>query len=211
MSSGLYKYNGQKWNLDDRVYISDPMALWGYENNVWIGNDNGCIWKFTGDSYTQELGNLKIDESLVMFYDMAGSSNNEIYTVGYNGPTNCMPVIMKYNGSIWSLDKKLADLGVFNQIKYAHRNDKYYLGLSLVDYSMEIYEYDRKNLSLIYKKEKGDNIFTSFAVIDGYAYIVVDNKIYRYYNGNMEFIFEVDVNLPPNCRQEEKQLYLEKI
>ncbi len=43
MSDALYRFNGQSWSIDNRVYISDPTALWGYGNNVWIGNDHGCI------------------------------------------------------------------------------------------------------------------------------------------------------------------------
>ena len=30
------------------------------------------------------------------------------------------------------------------------------------------------------------------SIIDGYLYITIDTKIYRYFNGNMEFIFEVN-------------------
>lgn len=188
MSDGLYRYNGQKWLLDNRIYISDPNAIWGNENNVWIGNDKGCIWKFIGDSYTQQLTDFKVDGNLTDFYEMGGSSNNEIYVVGSNRKN---PIIMKYDGSFWRLDKKLTEEGLFNQLKYCPKNNKYYLGLWLTDYSVRIYEYDRNNLKMIYENPPS-NVGPTISEIDGYIYVVIGHKIYRYFNGKMEFIFEIN-------------------
>jgi hypothetical protein len=61
---------------------------------------------------------------------------------------------------------------------------------SQFDYTTKIYEYDRKNLKLIYSYPPS-NGGPTIAAIDGYPYLVIDKKIYRYFNGNMEFIFEV--------------------
>ena len=119
---------------------------------------------------------------------MMGNSNSEIYAVGFN---NTIPVIMKYDGSNWNLDKTLPDTAIFNQIIYCYRNDKYYLVEAKNDYSNNTYEYDRKNLRLIYNSPP-NNMGSTIASIDGYPYIVASNKIYRYLNGSMEFIFEVD-------------------
>jgi hypothetical protein len=188
MSDALYKYDGQKWNLDNRTYISDPVALWGYGDNLWIGNDKGCIWKFTGPSYIQELKDFKFNDVYMDFFEMTGASNNEIYAVGSN---HINPIIMKYDGDTWHLDKTLTDTAAFNQIKYCYRNDKYYLVSALNNYTTKIYEYDRKELKLIYNYPPS-NAGPAISEIDGYAYIIIDNKIYRYFNGNMEFIFEVD-------------------
>lgn len=188
MSDALYRYDGEKWDLDNRVYISDPLSLWGYENDVWIGNDKGSIWKFSGELYQQKLKDFQISESFVYFIEMTGTSNNEIYVVGSN---NVNPIIMKYDGNSWRLDKILKDSAVFNQVKYCSRNNKYYLVCALSDYSTRIYEYDRKNLKVIYEHPPS-NAGPTIATIDGYAYIVIGNKIYRYFNGKMEFIFEVN-------------------
>jgi hypothetical protein len=188
MSQALYRYDGQKWSLDDRVYISDPMALWGYGNDLWIGNDKGCIWKFTGDTYKQELEDYKVDNNLIDLMAMAGSSNKDIYIVGHNRKN---PIIMKYDGSNWSLDKKLTDSGGINQIKYSTRGDKYYLVSDLSDYTTKVYEYNRKELKMIYEHPVS-NAGVTISTIDGYVYLVIGEKIYRYFNGKMEFIFEVN-------------------
>jgi hypothetical protein len=91
----------------------------------------------------------------------------------------------------WSLDKKLTNSGVFNQIIYSYRNDKYYLGLWLNDYSTQILEYDRKSLKMVYEYP-ANNAGLSVSGIDGYAYFIIGQKIYRYYGGNMELMFEVN-------------------
>lgn len=188
MSDGVYHYDGQKWSLDNRVYISDPEAIWGYGNSVWIGNDKGCIWKFTDSSYVEELNDFQINGKFVDFVEMTGTSSNEIYAVGAN---NLNPILMKYDGSSWHLDKTLPDSAGFNQIKYCSRNDKYYIRCSLFNYTTRIYEYDRNNFRLIYSYPPS-NGGPTIATIGGYPYIVAGNRIYRYFNGNMEFIFEVD-------------------
>jgi len=188
MSDGVYHYDGEKWSLDNRVYISDPDAIWGYGNDLWIGNDKGCIWKFTGDSYKQELKDFKVDDNFVNFVEMTGKSSSEIYAVGSN---RTKPVIMKYDGTKWNFEKMLTDTGGFNQISYCSRNDKYYLRCPLYDYSTKIYEYDRVNLKMIYHSSPS-NRQPGLSLIDGYVYIVIDNKIERYFNGRTELIFEVN-------------------
>ena len=193
MSDAVYHFNGQKWSLDNRVYISDPEAVWGYGNSVWIGNDKGCIWKFTDSSYIEELKDFQINGKYIDFVQMVGISNNEIYAVGGN---HINPVIMKYDGTSWGLDKTLQDTSLFNQITYSFRNDKYYIVSALNNYTTKIYEYDRKELKLIYNSTPS-NAGPTIASIDGYPYLVIGNKIYRYSNGNMIFIFEVD---DPNFR-----------
>lgn len=190
MSNALYKYDGNKWSLDDRVYISDPKAIWGYENNVWIGNDKGSIWKFSSDinSYNQELTDFKVNGKLVDFYAMSGISDNEIFAVGYNY-TN--PVIVKYNSIRWILAELLPDSGGFTKIIYSPKNDKYYLLLDLSDYSSQIMEYNRISLKKIYQCPPSSTL-PGLSAIDGYAYFTIEQKIYRYFRGNMEFIFEVN-------------------
>ncbi len=188
MCDALYRYDGLKWNLDNRVYISDPIALWGYGNDLWIGNDKGCIWKFTGENYKQELNDFTLNGKFIRFIKMTGTSNNEIYAVGDN---RVNPILMKYDGSSWDLDKTLPDTAIFNQIEYCYRNDRYYLVCALNDYTTKIYEYDRKNLKVIYEYPPS-NAGLSIASIDGYLYIAVDKKVYRYYNNKMEFIFEIN-------------------
>ena len=98
---------------------------------------------------------------------------------------------MKYDGNSWQLDQTLSDTAVFNQIKYCYGNNKYYIVSALINYTTKIYEYDRRNLKLIYTYPVS-NAGPSIASIGGYPYIVAGNKIYMYLNGTMEFIFEVD-------------------
>ena len=189
MSDGVYHYSGQKWSLDNRTYISDPDAVWGYGNTVWIGNDKGCIWKFTDSSYIEELKDFQIDGKFIDFVGMTGTSNNEIYAVGFNY-TN--PIIMKYDGNTWNIDKTLPDTAIFNQIIYCAVNGKYYLRCPLSDNSTRIYEYDKKELKIIYNSTPS-NSQPGLANIGGFLYIATSGgKIYKYNNGNMEFIFEVN-------------------
>lgn len=188
MSDGVYHYNGEMWSLDNRVYISDPDAIWGYGNDLWIGNDKGCIWKFTGENYKQELKDFNVDGNLVNFVDIVGKLPGEIYAVGSN---RYHPIILKYDGLKWNFEKALPDSGGFNKISYSSRNDKYYLRCPLFDYSTRIYEYEKGELKIIYDSPPS-NRQPGLSIIDGYVYIITENEIKRYFNGKMELIFKVN-------------------
>jgi hypothetical protein len=193
-SNALYKYNGTSWALDNRVYLPTPRALWGHGNKVWIGNYNGCIWQFAGDSYQEQVTFYKLGDEFVVFGNMDGSSEQEIYVTGaYYVNSVCYAIIMKYDGTSWKNDRVFDNPSAILQFKYSPRNDRYYLTTSNPDNSETVYEYDRKNLKEICSYPSS-NTGPTLAVIDGYAYIVIENKIYRYVNDKMEPIAEVSLS-----------------
>lgn len=191
-SGALYRYDGIKWYQDNRVYISDPQGIWGFGDQVWVGNDQGSIWKFSGNSIIQQVKDFTIEGQLITFPNMAGSSETEIYAAG-DVLHKSLAHLMKYDGTKWNLDKVLGDLGGFMQIKYIPKEDKYYMVSNFSDYSLKIYEYDRQSFKLLLSYPP-TNIGPTIAEIDGYLYAVIDKKIFRYYKGRDELIFEI--NLP---------------
>lgn len=192
MSDAIFKYNGHSWNLDARVYINSPQGIWGYNNCIWISNDKGSIWMFTDNNYTQQLKDFRINGGLTSFGNMAGSSNNEIYAIGSVLLNNAnYPIILKFDGNSWTLDKRLNNPGGLSQIKYSSKNNKYYMVSNQPDYTVNVYEYDRQDLKLIYDSQP-TNAGPTIAQIDGYSFIVIENKVYRYFNSRMENILEVD-------------------
>lgn len=193
-SNALYRYNGTNWALDNRVYMPAPCALWGYGNKIWIGNFNGCIWQFAGDSYQEQVSFYKLGDRFTVFVNMGGSTENEIYIAGgYYLNNIAYPMLMKFDGTSWKLDRKIEEPSGILQFKYSQRNDRYYLTIVNSDNSETVYEYDRNNLKEICSYPQS-NTGPTLAVIDGYAYVVIENKINRYVNDKMEQITEV--NLP---------------
>lgn len=190
-SDAVYRFNGSKWILDNRTYIAAPEAVWGIGNRLWIGNSYGSMWQFKDNTYKQELNGFRIEGNLANFGNMDGSSEKEIYACGaYRLYDEFYPYLVKYNGNEWVIDKKFPEMGGFNQIRYCKKNDNYYFQMRMKDYSIRVYEYDRKDLKIIYSYPP-TNAGPTVSEIDGYAYVVIDNKIYRYFNGRSEFIFEV--------------------
>jgi hypothetical protein len=191
-SDALYHYNGARWALDGRVYLPTPSALWGYGDKVWIGNYNGCIWQFTGNSYQQQVSFHKLGDHFTNFLTMVGSSDKEVYvTCAYRIKDTCYSLLMKYDGTDWKMDKKFDEPCGIKDITYSPRNDRYYLTTSQYDGSKTVYEYDRTNMKKIYKYPDS-NTSPTLATIDGYEYIVIRPKIYRYRNGQKEDITEIN-------------------
>ena len=187
-SASLFKYDGTKWVLDDRTYLPTPAALWGYEDKLWIGNGNGCIWQFTGSSYQEQLKYHKLGDNFTDFLNMVGSSDKEIYVSGsYRIDKLNYSVLMKYDGNVWKVDKKFDYPFTVLQICYSLRNDRYYITSTNNNGPETVYEYDRTNFKEIFKYHTS-NPGPTLAVIDKYAHIVIEDKVYRYRNDKMELI-----------------------
>lgn len=191
-SYGLYRYDGTKWELDNRVYMQTPTALWGYEDKLWIGNDNGCIWQFTGSSYQEQVKYHKLGDYYTQFQDLVGTSDKEIYiSGGYRVDGLWHSILMKYDGVSWKADRIFEKPCSIILLKYSPKTDKYYLVVRYSTYHTEIvYEYDRTNFKEIYSYVYV-NGGAVISVIDGYPYVIIENEVYRYRNDKLELITSI--------------------
>jgi hypothetical protein len=193
-SNALYRYDGTKWLLDNRVYLPTPAALWGYGDKVWIGNYNGCLWQFTRDTYKEQISFQKMGDTYVQFINMVGSSNNEVYVTGaYHQNGSWYTLLMKYDGIKWSLDKNYEYPTSIMQLSYSPQNDRYYWTEAYPDNSGSFVEYDRVNIKVI-RKFNNANTAASLATMDGYEYIVSDRSVYKYYNDQTNKILDINNN-----------------
>jgi hypothetical protein len=98
------------------------------------------------------------------------------------------------------LFKTFENIGVVNKIQFSSRNNKYYCNSVLKDdsgnYTERVYEFDRENLKLLNEHVVTAEMTSTINAINGYIYIKIGKKIYRYVNNKMELMFEVnDPNL----------------
>ena len=192
----VWRYNGEKWYPEKRVFIFGPIGVYGYNEKVWICTDWGQIWKFSEGKYSKEL-DIRIDPDYPFnFYSLDGSSDNEIFATGLNSPEkNKDAIIFKYNGNTWSLFKVFANAGVINILKYGSINNKYYCNSILNDGTGKkierVYEFDRENLKLLNEHTITPEMLSTINTIQGYIYIALGRKIYCYTEGAMELKFEI--------------------
>ncbi len=192
----IFRFNGSKWNAEPGVTINNPVDFVGLGNKMWICGKQGDIWCYSGTGYQKEFECAPAVTGPVNMYDMDGRSENEIFAcAGRSNQFQPNGLVFKYDGTTWSLFKIFENSGVFTSLKYSSKNDKYYFKSSLQNnfgVSIDrVYEFDRNEIKLIKEHEaRGDNR-TTVNTINGYVYITVGNKLYRYINDNMELLYEI--------------------
>lgn len=197
-SNPIYRYDGQKYYRDSKAILVSPKSIYGSKNKVWIVGQEGTILKHENGIYKREI-DARINNHFVWFSGIDGKDDREIYTCSWvNYPKSHDGVIYSYDGNTWRNEKLIGDSGGFMKMLYSRRNDRYYFlsGYVAEDQSLtyNIYEYDKKKLLKILS-QKEDGRGCSIYKIDDYLYYIIKNKVYRYWNGNSELIFEVnDIN-----------------
>jgi hypothetical protein len=193
----IWRYDGEKWLPERRVNISSPFVIYGYNDKMWICSGWGQIWKYSNDVYTKEL-DIRFDPSWpVSFCSVDGSSENEIFATAIKSSIEQKDgLFFKYDGTFWSLYKTFENTGVVNFIKYSSKNDKYYCTSVLEDdsgiYTERVYEFDRESLKLLNEHLVSSEMPSTINTIQGYVYITIGKKTYRYVNNTMELMFEVN-------------------
>jgi len=193
--NAVYRYDGQKYYKDKNAIMVCPNSIYGNNNKVWIVGQEGTILRYENGSYKREI-DARIDNHFVWFTGIDGKDDKEIYTCGWVNYTKSHDgVIYAYNGTVWRNEKLINDSGGFAKMFYSNKSDKYYFlsGYVADDNSLtyNIYEYDRNNLTKI-KSQKEDGYGCAIYKIDNHLYYIISKKIYRYWNGNSEYIFEVN-------------------
>lgn len=192
----IYRYDGTKWYKEVQTPIYKTVSLWGTNDNVWICCQDGRIWNFNKivfSSSPQFLYNGKdID-----FFSIAGKNNNEVYAGGVkNEPYNNDGIIYKYNGSSWQLDNIIKNSGGIIRVRYSSVNNKYYFSTYIDNTtqndSVKLYEYNGKDLKVIYQNYVSGNTSCTINDINGYLYVTIGHKIYMYYNNNFNQLMEIN-------------------
>jgi hypothetical protein len=191
----IYRYDGTKWYRETRTPIYNTSSLWGTENNLWICCSNGRLWNYK-DNIFSSSPQYKYDDKEVFFLSIAGKNDSEIYAGGgMNIPMNRETLLYKYDGSDWQLDKVLHNNGNITRVRYSAVNDKYYLltGLDneVLNDTVRLYEYNGKDLKIIYQNYVSENTSSVINDINGYMYVTIGHKIYRYYKNDFEQMLEI--------------------
>jgi hypothetical protein len=193
----IWRFNGEKWYPEKRVFIPDPFVIYYYNDKMWICSDWGQIWKYENNIYTKELDIKLTPNWPVSFYSIDGRSDVEIYAVAAESPAEKKDgLFFRYDGITWSLFKKFENIGIINFIKYSSKNDKYYCNSVLTDEggnsTERVYEFDRDKLKMLNEHAMTSEMMSAINTIRGYIYITLGNKIYCYANGTMELMFEIN-------------------
>lgn len=193
----IYRFNGNNWYKETRIPIGNTISLWGTEQNLWICCGDGRIWNYnnvftSSKQFTYEGTN-------VLFFSMAGKYDNEVYAGGgKNISNNKDALIYKYDGSGWQNSKIIKNFGNVFWVKYSSKTDCYYFLTSVANLNAQdtvrLLEYNKTDIKLIFKGPDNDEKRCTMNNIDGFLYVRIGTKLYRYINGKLNDFLEI--NLP---------------
>jgi hypothetical protein len=192
----IYRYDGKKWYRETRTPIGNTSSLWGIENNLWICTHDGHIWNYKNNVFSSSP-QLLLENKEVEFLSIAGKNENEIFAGGGKNITlNRDALLYKYNGINWQLNKIMQNKGNITRIRYSSVNNRYYI-LTYLDNETEndtvsLYEYDGNNIKSIYRNYISENTSCIMNDINGYLYVTIGHKIFRYSKNNFEQILEIN-------------------
>jgi hypothetical protein len=191
----IYRYNGNKWTAETSTPIYHTNSIWGTSSKVFICCGDGRIWNYQQGAFSSSP-QFKYEGKEIYFRTIEGKNDNEICAAGgENIPQNRDAILYKYTGNIWLLDNIVKNFGTIFLAKYSSRNNKYYF-LSYLDNNSKglpdttrLVEYEGEEIKTIAIASP-----ITINIINGYLFVTIDHKIYRYYKDNFENYLEV--NLP---------------
>ena len=76
-------FDGENWSSFEVQGIIVPWAVYGFSNNeIYIGAENGKIWKYNGNSWTLFAELTKDGHTDLHFENIWGESPNDLYAFG---------------------------------------------------------------------------------------------------------------------------------
>lgn len=194
----IYHFDGISWKTDGISRSLSPESVFSLsKNNVWIGGQNGKIWKYDGITWKETVRFERPREKDIFFYEIWGNSTSNIIATGFAGPpTNMTSVIANYNGNKWELNEFLDLKYNMVTIRRDNQNNKYYiLGIENKpdgDWIYGLFEYDgSRYLKQIYKGSNGQESVSSVQNIADKIYFGIGTSIYKYIDGEFKTFLPV--------------------
>lgn len=197
----IFHFDGNKWSSSQIVGLFGIDGLWGFAaNNIYVGADNGSIWKYDGNNWNLFARLKKDGTDYILFQNIWGESPNDFYAFGAgpdsNGGFNNSVIAHYLNGN-WNM---LNTDGIIGNVGHLYKNkldNKIYLNTYRIgngEYfdSTLIYEYSKKTYKQLYSSvwTKGTQADLSF--IDGEVYFVLGNRIARCVYNQLETYLNVN-------------------
>jgi hypothetical protein len=190
----LWHYNGFKWEPYQKQIIETfPNCIFGFsKNDVWIGGNDGKIWHFDGNVWSQSFMYQKDGYSGIDIIDLIGISSSDLYAIGVGivigSGNNFRSFILHYDGVSWK-EQYFSEI----KIQFLHirqeNNRKFISGIkqtfSTEPDTIVFYEFDNKNITEILSKPLDESTdWADIYTIDNKLYFLIGRELNRYINGN---------------------------
>lgn len=184
----LWYYNGLEWEKSEKILNSSLNTVFGFDDEVWIGDSYGTIWKKEGDDWVKFQQFTVDGYDRVVISSIYGKSPNSLYAVGfadqYNGK-DYIGIILKYNGESWHiLDIPNLRVG-FNYVITTNDGQFLITGTNTdIGFLDKIYVFDGvSKLQEIYSDYYWPGFLYAFK---NNVYVAINARVYKYNDRKLE-------------------------
>jgi len=184
----IFHFEGEKWSSSQVEGLFNLNGIYGFAaDNIYVGADNGSIWRFNGNSWNLSVRLKKEGTDYFAIQNIWGESPNNFYAFGAfpdsNGGYN-NSVIAHFQNNKWSMLNTENIIGVVGNLYENKADGRVYLNTyrnsdGVYFDSTLIYEYTQGRYKQLYSSvwTKGTQADLSF--INGEVYFVLGNVIAR--------------------------------
>jgi len=197
----IWHYDGISWKTDGQFRFILPHAIWGFSNNeVYIGGQNGKIWKYNGNNW-EPFAELSTEGTeFIAFENIWGETSNDLYAVG-NGPDENLlanySIITHLNNNSWTI---LNTDNLIGNVVHLYKNSpdgKIYFrltkngGIEHIDSTL-IYEKIKNNYHKIYGDIETKGLKADISLINHIVYFILGNELAIRNNNKFKVILNIE-------------------
>ena len=195
-------YDGEKWKAYGIEGIIVPDVIFGFSpDDIYIGADNGKIWKFNGVNWELFAEIIKDGHSDIVFSRIWGKSPNDLYAFGAypddKGYYNNTVIAQLNYFNKWKLLDTDNLKGLATHVYKGNTENILYVSLIKMgrgEYpdSTIIYDYYKGKFKKIYGSIETRGEQANISLIDGEVYFILGNRIAKRVNNEFQIFLEID-------------------
>ena len=192
-------FDGSQWTSYGVSGLIVPAAIYGFSsNNIFIGAENGKIWRFNGSNWELFAELTKNGHNWITFDNIWGESQNNFYALGAhpdeNGYANNAVIAHYYSGR-WDMLNTDDLYGIVEHLYKNMSDNKIYIqvigGREFTD-STHIYEFYQGRFTKLYSNVWTKGLQADISLIDSEVYFILGNEIVKRKNNRFHSFLQVN-------------------
>jgi len=197
----IFHFDGNTWSTDGIFRLFAPSAIFGFtSNDVWTAGSDGDIWRYDGNNWKKFVKLTKDGHNDIVFDNMWGESQNDIYAIGAYHDNNGLPnhsVIAHYVNNEWKMFNTDSIKGIVEHLYKDKNGEQLYMqvinqgGGEYYD-STIIYEYFQGNYNKLYSSVWTEGLQADISLINNEVYFILGSQIAKRINNQFVTVLQVD-------------------
>lgn len=179
-------YDGEKWYSYGIPGLFVPKSIYGFsDKNIFIGAQNGQIWRFNGSNWNLFAELTKDGHSDIVLDNIWGESSEDFFAIGAYHDDNGLPnnsVIANYKNSDWHILNTANLKGIVERLYKGRIDNRIYIqvinmGNGVYQDSTIIFEYYQGLYKQLYSSVWTRGTEANISLINNEVFFILGNEI----------------------------------